>query len=395
MAPNAPLLTPPDQADTDAFTVASRKLDALLDARKQRERALHNLHDPEAEGSGFDNHDQAVTPVAPDELVDAPSPRPSATPQPAEANAKVVDEILSLLDQQDETEPPPATPDPTDTDASAALGSQAAPVAAPPVESPGLNIPNNPSSADLDAELEALLAESPIDPEVLNAADEIAKRDSEQAEQNKEALRQRAEQASEALALQAKKDVTATPETGNPDGAVHDEIMDEINDLLTAEEESAQHESDLSTDTPAQDPTIDQIDQMLAEGADDDEDEISGAFYSAEDVATDNLTGSGETLHDDDELPGTFEDSSDVADDEADPETKPETEKNGLALRDKLTRYGKPALRLTGRLALRLCWLINLPARKFLTTQWRATLGYIALLQAVGALVVWLYLAVL
>ncbi|XAM01250.1 hypothetical protein OT109_07635 [Phycisphaeraceae bacterium D3-23] len=453
MATNAPPQTPPELVGEDAFAAVARKLDALLDAREARAHAHAHAHaqsdaneyveELDDEGATAESADPPVDPVSPSQLIDPLTPLDSgrntsdtnaaaeimsmlegpqhdapageaatldaATP---EAEAKPLPDTLDALladDQADaQVETPAAAeagagevthadqasavaeidallsqpPAPVDEAASAGAAPQGASVAT------GMDIPNNPSSADLDAELEALLAESPIDAEVLNAAEDMAKRDAEEAERNQEALRQRAEEAANAMALAAR---------GEPDEQADEDITAEINGLLAAEEEAAAEEaaSDTGDDAPAQDPTIDQIDQMLAEGTDDEDDAIDGAFYSAQDVATDNLVGPGETLPDDATLPGTFDTTDASADDKADEETQAEAEPDKLSLRDKLTRYGKPALRIAGKLALQGCWLLNWPARKFLTTQWRATLGYVALLQAVGALAVWLYLVVL
>lgn len=316
---------------------------------------------------------------------------------------------------------------------------------------PAMGLPSNPTSADLDAELASLLAESPIDPEVLDAAQEIAQRDAEEAERNQDALRERAQEAAQALAKKSKDrfpsindwdapnnpdpsdgadhstefshsvdfaspedsaeldeaiDAAQASDTDEPVSGLEDDITAEINSLLAAEAAEAQAASEIEAEALAdtqppqdteqalpagEDPTIDQIDQMLAEGVEDD-DQIDGGFFSADDVAADNLRSGGEPLP---------ADTQPVQDDPAHTVTPGEgddtrtADDDPLTLLQQLVEYLRPALRFLGRLTLECCWLINWPARKFLSMEWRSTLGYIALLQAVGALVVWLYLVVL
>ncbi len=274
---------------------------------------------------------------------------------------------------------------------------------------------------DLDAELEALLNEQPIDPEVLDAAGQIAAQDAELAEQNREALQQRAAEAAEALhaasdAPEESSEASPAADTSPPPSApaaaavtadtdVPDDqsLVAEIDSLLAAELEAPAQAAAAAEPEPADnpaaepDPTIDQIDQMLAMEAEDDE-ELIGEFFSSDDVISGITPGTGEAYN---------AQSEDAPDDEPAPAdqaiaaapaapTTPADEDPGEAGRRK--RFGfdwHGALAVVDRVALRVCWLLNWPARRYLSREWRATLGYLALLQVGGAAAVWLLLVIL
>jgi hypothetical protein len=274
---------------------------------------------------------------------------------------------------------------------------------------------------DLDAELEALLNEQPIDPEVLDAAGQIAAQDAELAEQNREALQQRAAEAAEALeAASAEPDAPAedTPgvdaapppdapaaaavaaDTGVPDDQ---SLVAEIDSLLAAELEAPAQAAAAAEPGPADspaaepDPTIDQIDQMLAMEAEDDE-ELIGEFFSSDDVISGITPGTGEAYN--------AQSQDDPADEPAPADqaiaaapAEPATAADGApAEADAARRFRfdwHRALAVADRVALRVCWLLNWPARRYLSREWRATLGYLALLQVGGAAAVWLLLVIL
>lgn len=272
---------------------------------------------------------------------------------------------------------------------------------------------------DLDAELEALLNEQAIDPEVLDAAGQIAAQDAELAEQNREALEQRAAEA--ALALDAAQTgnaeapadndepATPTPQAVEPVAAVQPDsdlpddqsLVAEIDSLLAAEleapakaaEEAAPETGESAADVP--DPTIDQIDQMLAMEAEDDDDLI-GEFFSSDDVISGITPGTGEAYLASDEAESEKETANKPS-----PATQPEPAATATPTPEeaapgkRLNIDWRRVLAVADRLSLRLCWLLNWPARRYLSSEWRATLGYLALLQVGGAAAVWLLLVIL
>lgn len=393
----------------DAFAAVAHRLDALLQGKATADAVHGAIHDPApatlnppADNTSAGEIDLDLPPDTPGDACAATdhasvSTRPNNASEIGADLMSAMDNIDAILSGADtgtgagdtaEAQAPSAVaanvadgdeiPDldaPADSerlDAASSAGTAAAPAASALPETAA----DDPSANDLDAELAALLAESPIDPEVLGAAEEIAQRDAEQAEQNQEALRLRAEQA--ALALEQAE--------ADNDQAAEGDITDEINQLLLAEDSQAAQPAD-TDDPPAADPSIDQIDQMLAAEAEDDID-LDGAFFSADDVLTDNLAASDEGLEDD-ELEGDFAASEDV---EA---PEPAQAPDGADAAGDATPAWQRLLTLADTAGLHLCWLLNWPARKFLSAEWRSTLGYVALLQAAGATAVWLLLVVL
>lgn len=219
-----------------------------------------------------------------------------------------------------------------------------------------------------------------------------------------------------------------TPEPAEPATAAElseeDQIAQEIEGLLNAE---AQPPAD--TPPAKDDPSIDDLDQMLAEEIDAD-DELAGDFQSVQDI-----TGGIQT---DEPEPAPAEDvhaatASDVAAElDSQPEDQPTPapaaaptyadagadDDDPLAMLSQLAEtaeknevvYQKQQGSLLNRLnlplwvdrfylakdrLLRACFVINWPARRFLTSESRANLGYIALLNLFGAAAVWIYLIVL
>jgi len=405
---------PPSPDDT-AQTIASieAQLDDLLDAIDQ--------HHPAPPAQAHAPAPQAMPPTkAPTELdeiadalegVEGDSPEPqamAAAPTPetidpvdaqemlAEVNDALAESEQEALSQSEGIVPEPeetpvideAPADPSETAAEAAP--ELSPIAS--AEAP---------AEDLDAEIEALLAESSINDEVLAAAEEIAKDDEAKALEDEGALAQRAEtakqklmsrgdeSAEESLGLENELDVGNPAASGSFDQAdtadTHEQIAQEIEDLLATEAGESTHDQ-----PAAEEPSIDQIDQMLAEEIDTD-DELIGDFQSVEDVAEGIApSGEGEAI----DLSGEPEGASanDVASElDSQPEDLAQTpnadndEPDDTA--ERKTPKWKGLLKVAERVALRVCWMLNWPLRQNpVTPQWRSTVGYVALLNlAVGS----------
>lgn len=405
--------TPPEQITGDspgppreetAQTIASieAQLDDLLDA----------IDHHEALAGG------APTAKAPQASA-IPAPQPDLTPTEAEA-LDAMNAALSAPDAPAPSEPPEHAPPPA---------------------------PEPPAESGTDAEIEALLAEQAIDPEVLEAAQTIAAQDAEQAEASRAALEARAQDAAQSLDVEAMPTLDP-PEAGVPeektaqamtDAAIEDLIAEQPveDEVLAVASEIAQRDAESAaggeatafadspgfdteiegdTETqeqiaaeieqllaaeghdvsvpalesapeaeamPEPDPSIDQIDQMLAAEIDTDE-ELAGDFQSVEDIAGDiapedaggSLEPGGASASDvAGELDSQPEDAIPVS--AAQAEHNEEEEARG-------GRRWKPVVRVAERAALHACWLANWPARQFLTPQWRATVGYIALVNLAG-----------
>ena len=303
-------------------------------------------------------------PAQAEEAPDAPAPAPAAEPaEPVAADDGNAQMLASLNQALDGLRPstPPAQP----------VAQTPAPAAAPPPpEQPPVQPEPAPASdaqdsdKDIEAEIEALLAEQPIDPTVMAAAQEIAQKDKVQAQQDQEKLQQRAQDAAKSL--------------GQDPAAL----------------------SAKSPDTPQNTPSIDQIDQMLAEEIDND-DELTGDFQSVEDIAAGIIpTGEGEKIQLDDDSgqsreharvdPPAGASASDVA---AELDNQPENKLHETPAQGEQAQpipkarrriNVKKLLHQGERAALHLCAAINWPARQFLSLEWRSTLGYIALLQVAG-----------
>lgn len=441
----------------DAFDAVARRLDALLQSTSQADDATpepthadttppptaNPAADPAATSTAEPEMldlNPAAPPPAAAAPTDAPVDMPTQAADAGDANAPDASDLLAqLLDAPGsaedaaggapvvmapvETAPPlagdalgglddpgDAAPDPSPTiedntqapatDPAASVSPTESPAQEPATaEVPGLD-PNtpDPSPLDLDAEIEALLAEQPIDPEVLGAAEEIAQRDAEEAEQNKEALRLRAAEAAQLLEA---IDGDATP--------TEDDITSEIDSLLAAAEDTPIAPATKAQDSaPPAEPTIDQLDQMLATEAQDDDDlDLAGSFFSTDAIAAGDTAGGGETLDLGDGLTGSFtggESPNATPDvfpvDRADTHPVPEPGGEESIDMDAPVAWWRKidwqhVMAIAEEITRRVCWLINWPARRFLTAEWRATVGYLALLQVAGAAAVWLFLVIL
>ncbi|MEM6257561.1 MAG: hypothetical protein AAGI37_04535 [Planctomycetota bacterium] len=195
----------------------------------------------------------------------------------------------------------------------------------------------------------------------------------------------------------AEADSATAVETEAAGTSTQDQIAIEIEGLLNAEHDTATQ----TADAPAE-AAIDELDKMLAQEIDED-DELAGDFRSVEDVTAGIQVGPDEQLALDDEHAATARDVADELDSQPedlpamsaapsdsaeDPfavlaelaETNEEKEKEHQArIRMQTPNWSRWVE--TGReKLLNACFVINWPARRFLNTEWRANLGYIALL---------------
>ncbi|MGB0767634.1 MAG: hypothetical protein ACPGYV_07970, partial [Phycisphaeraceae bacterium] len=171
--------------------------------------------------------------------------------------------------------------------------------------------------------------------------------------------------------------------------------------------------------------SIDELDQLLASEIDAD-DELAGDFHTVDaitagivpspptpsDAAADphaatarDVANELDTQPEDFDLEGSFEPvgaGASTNQDKEDPfaalaaiaETAEENERvyQEQLPREPIDWAGK--LEQAKQTLLQLCYLVNWPARRFLTTEWRANLGYIALLNLFFGVGVWIYLII-
>lgn len=210
----------------------------------------------------------------------------------------------------------------------------------------------------------------------------------------------------------------AAPAASEPDDAsTQDKIAEQIEDLLN---------SDQAPDDQDQTASIDDIDQMLAEEIDLD-DELAGDFHSVQDITAGIKVKDGDAepkpTAEDDEHAASARDVAAELDSQPEDQPAPaedpfaalaaiaETaEKNQAqheqqlaraAFLDRLPRWLAWLGRIDAQMIeaarlrlLRFCFVLNWPARRFLTTEWRANLGYLALIHLFIGVAMWLYLIV-
>ncbi len=212
------------------------------------------------------------------------------------------------------------------------------------------------------------------------------------------------EQVAEAADGNAPAGPTEDAPTGDgTEASLEDQLANEIQGLLDATPEAGTEQAEPAPSADG-DPSIDELDRILAEEIDED-DELAGDFESVEAITAGIDTGEAEAPPEADEHAASASDVAneldsqpeDLAEQSPEPEGEPETVAAGAA-RD---RDGYEEEELVGwrvRLdaakegLLRACFAINWPARRFLSAENRANLGYIALLNLFGAAAVWIYL---
>ncbi|MFN3167534.1 MAG: hypothetical protein ACE37H_10770 [Phycisphaeraceae bacterium] len=197
--------------------------------------------------------------------------------------------------------------------------------------------------------------------------------------------------------------------------STEDQIAAEIESLLDADAHApvgpdATEDDRLETAPPAPDasnPSIDELDQLLAEEIDDD-DELAGDFQSVQDITAGIDTGQDPAPAMDDDHAATARDVADELDSQpearaSEPAPTDEIDLDAIAAnqRGPAERVPDPAtsprdwpgtLARAKAVALGLCFLLNWPARRFLTHEWRANLGYVALLNLFFGVALWIYL---
>ncbi len=189
--------------------------------------------------------------------------------------------------------------------------------------------------------------------------------------------------------------ISASQTQAKPEPSLEDQLANEIQSLL----ESAPQES--SAAKSAQ-PSIDELDRMLAQEIDEDE-ELAGDFESVHAITAGIDTRATDRKEQLDLHAATAQEVADELDTQpedlalartkkdAQPATK--TRRDASAYDDEPATWGD-RLALAGELLLRLCFVINWPARRFLSYEWRSNLGYIALIHLFVGVGLWCYLII-
>ncbi|MEO0476581.1 MAG: hypothetical protein AAF085_11525 [Planctomycetota bacterium] len=181
--------------------------------------------------------------------------------------------------------------------------------------------------------------------------------------------------------------------------STEDQIAMEIEGLLEVDQTTAT----ATAETP--EAAIDQLDQMLAQEIDED-DELAGDFQTVEELTAGIQVDDPGQLAADDEHAATARDVAAELDSQPEdmppaPQAVPEPvaaaveapskpEDNELFDSEPTDWLGK--LEAGKAKLLNACYLINWPARRFLTAEWRANLGYIALLNLFFGVGLWIVL---
>ena len=372
---------------------AGKQSDEVADALAQFENAMQPA-EPASEPE---------VPVPAAEVTDEPAPAQEEHPEPdmlAALNAALKD-----LDPDSTTKfgPPKEQPAPLPDDALAVES------AAPEVETEAEPI--------AQAEPEAAAA-APTGDTLTNEINALLNAQAEtKASDASEALTEAATPitAEPAAATEAPRAAGGVAEAQEQDSATQERIAAEIEDLLNTSQALA--EGDAS-------PTIDDIDQMLADEIDLD-DELSGDFQSVQEITAgiqvDDHTASASDVAA--ELDSQPESQPAPPAPAVEPEPEPaedpfallaaianKAEKNEVEHRKKMSRaqlwqklvnrfgflkkINPDTIRTAGERLLKACYLLNWPARRFLTSEWRANLGYLALIHLFAGVAVWLYLIV-
>lgn len=195
--------------------------------------------------------------------------------------------------------------------------------------------------------------------------------------------------------------------------STQDQIANEIQSLLDTEPAAAPASTDAAADAPGDaDPSMDELDRMLADEIDED-DELAGDFESVESITAGIDTGQPDPADSVDEHAASARDVA--AELDSQPEDTATTKQDedpfaaiaeiaGKAERNaeehdrqqaRPSRTWAERFAITKRFVLGTCYRINWPARRFLSYEWRETLGYISLTVAFSAVAIWIYVIVL
>ncbi|MFK7790980.1 MAG: hypothetical protein AB8C95_15990 [Phycisphaeraceae bacterium] len=209
----------------------------------------------------------------------------------------------------------------------------------------------------------------------------------------------------------------ATQTTPDSGPSTEDQIAMEIEGLLNPDLEDETVAASVATEVDPANP-IDELDKMLAQEIDED-DELAGEFQSVEDLTAGIQIDHASHTTDDDEHAATAREVA--AELDSQPEDLPAPPPAAAALapgedpfaalsevadtaeqnekeHDRRVAMKAPdwenLLKVGKERLLNLCFLLNWPARRFLTAEWRANLGYIALLNLFFGVGLWIVLIV-
>jgi hypothetical protein len=437
--------SPPSQPGADSADDAARSVQAQLDQLlAQIETEEPGTVDAEALPAGFE---------PPHAAKPAGDPAPSS---PAEATnnnlAQAMESFEQALDTADASADPPAEPEPTAADNDGEADMLAELNSALQDLNPGkTDEPEpepEPESAENNAETDMLAA--------LNAALEDLKpsgsaaptsSEDDESEANPEPGPEPAPEPAKPFEESSLQDeisalLNAPPQTeaqaqspapeaeraadAEDRSSTEDQIAAEIETLLddeapppTRNETNAEAPAQTPPESPADaDGSIDGLDQLLAEEIDEDE-ELAGDFQSVQDITAGIDTGQDEQLVQDDHA-ATARDVADELDNQPEDQAPGDAskadhdaaqdndEQDSDAILDKIAEAAQKNADAPNReqarqrrrdlinrakeTALQACFLLNWPARRFLTHEWRANLGYVALLNLFFGVALWLYL---
>ena len=370
----APATEAQDAAPGESATAGDPNQDVVAQAMQAFEHALDGDGNTDAPAAG-----EAAAP-------EPAATEPEAAPEPAAAGEH--DDLLASLNAALQDMNPKPAADAAPAAAAPETTAQAEPASAVAADAPADAPAEKSTESVLQDEINDLL-NAPIAPE---------------AEPEPEPEAEVAAEAAAAPDLEAEAKPEPEPVEAAP-ASTQDQLANEIQNLLN---------SDAATDAQATDATdespdasgIEDLDKMLADEIDAD-DELAGDFHSVDDVTAGIDTGPDSAG--DDEHAATARDVAAELDNQPEDHLAPEpdidpfaaiaeiastAEKNEKAYVQDIAR-NKPSWRQRLEVAkqhlLKACFVINWPARRFLTTEWRANLGYIALLQLFFVVAIWLY----
>lgn len=376
----------------DAAQSVQQQLDRLL---KEIETQEPGTIDPSLLPEGFRRK-------ADEPGVAQPDPDTSSEQEVAEAMANFEQAITQGNDAADTTEPQVEADEPAPPTAEAEMVEPAPPPAEPEPEAEAagetdmlaqLNAALQDLQPDKPAQSEPVAEQPPVEdaPAPADTGEETSSEEELQAEIN--ALLDAPPSPAAGPAESETPAAEAEPVAAEPTTDTEDQLAAEIASLLETEPEN------LSTAEPEQgDPSIDELDRILADEIDEDE-ELAGNFESVEAITAGIDTGRDEGAQAIDEHAAS---ASDVAAElDSQPEDRAMSEAaNAPATTTHLSAEDDAVERASLRdrwgsvkdSLLRICFAINWPARRYLSTESRANLGYIALLNLFGAAAVWIYL---
>lgn len=355
----------------------------------------------------------------PEQPGDANAPEPTKPPAPAASAELEIDALLNEAPAEEPTRAEEHEP-PTEAEIDALLN-------APPAEAASTEPEPDPEQDELLAALNTSLKELPEQPQAEEPAQSLSIED--QLQQEIEALMSAEPEISKDHAARASAKASANVVIDDDDEDVlagrfaspeelagieaaqapagpstEDQIAMEIEGLLATDQAPA-----ATATAEPRETAIDELDQMLAQEIDED-DELAGDFHSVEDLTAGIQIDENTPSAEDDEHAATARDVA--AELDSQPEDLPappsadasedifkELDKVvGQKSTDKAQPRRLAALQASDmkgwletakEMLLVACYWINWPARRFLSTEWRANLGYIALLNLFFGVGLW------